>query len=163
MCNTSLYNIVPHAWKLGRHHAGSKAKRGRERGRIVQAHASREASHMSQHGMASGAALHGIGNTIAAGFNRGRRPEVTVAMGVGGAFDTLTHGLCQPGIPHSIVGFVAGCIGGRKSYATFGGGTSTQRQFRGGVPQGGAGTHALRRNHVWHSSTTSTGETDDLR
>ena len=58
------------------------------------------------------------------------------------AFDTvsihtLTHKLHQTNIQHTIVKYIANYIKGRKAYTTFRNKTSTQRQLKNGVPQGG--------------------------
>ena len=50
--------------------------------------------------------------------------------------NTLTHKL-HTHIPHTIVKYIANYIKGRKAYTTFRNKTSTQRQFKNGVPQGG--------------------------
>ena len=40
-------------------------------------------------------------------------------------------------LPHTIIKYIANYIKGRKAYTTFRNKTSTQRQFKNGVPQGG--------------------------
>ena len=49
----------------------------------------------------------------------------------------LTHKLHQSNIPHTIIKYMANYIKGRKAYTTFRNKTSTHRQFKNGVPQGG--------------------------
>ena len=49
---------------------------------------------------------------------------------------TLTHKLHQTNIPHTIIKYIAN-YKGRKAYTTFRNKTSTQRQFKNSVPQGG--------------------------
>ena len=58
------------------------------------------------------------------------------------AFDTVnihpfTHKLHQTNIPHTIIKYMANYIKCRKAYTTFRNKTSTQRQFKNGVLQGG--------------------------
>ena len=48
-----------------------------------------------------------------------------------------THKLQKRNIPHTIIKFIANYIQGRKAYITFRNKTSTQRQLKNGVPQGG--------------------------
>ena len=45
--------------------------------------------------------------------------------------------LHQTNIPHTIIILIANYIKGRKAYTTFRNKTSTQRQFKNGVPEGG--------------------------
>ena len=74
------------------------------------------------------------------------------------AFDTLnihtlTHKLHQTSIPQTVTKFIANYIKGRKAYIIFGNKTSTQHQFKTGVPQGGV----LSPTHFnIYSSDTST-------
>ena len=89
-------------------------------------------------------ALHNINNTIATGIYQNKPPErtITVALDMSKAFNTvnihtLTHKLHQTNIPHNIIKYIANYIKGRKAYTTFRNKTSTQRQFKNGVPQGG--------------------------
>ena len=68
--------------------------------------------------------------------------EITVALDMSKAFDTvnihsLTYKLHQTNIPHTIIKNIVNYIKGRKAYTTFRNKTSTQRQFKNGVPQGG--------------------------
>ena len=102
----------------------------------------------TQHGFKSNhstsTAPHNINNTIATGFNQNKPPErtITVALDMSKAFDTvnihtLSHKLHQTNIPYTIIKYIANYIKGRKGYTTFRNKTSTQRQFKNGVPQGG--------------------------
>ena len=102
----------------------------------------------AQHGFrakhSTGAALHGINSTVAAGFGRPIPPTraMAVALGMSEAFDTvsmhtLIDRLTQTNMPHTILGYIADYIGGRMAYTTFGNHTSTKRQFKSGVPRGG--------------------------
>ena len=68
--------------------------------------------------------------------------ENTLALDMSKAFDTinintLIDKLTQIRIPNTITKFIANYIKGRKAYTTFRNTTSTQRQFKTGVPQGG--------------------------
>ena len=88
--------------------------------------------------------LHNINNTIETGFNQNKPPErtITVALDMSKTFDTvnihtLTHKLHQTNIRHTIIKYIANYIKGRKAYTTFRNKTSTQRQFKNGVAQGG--------------------------
>ena len=105
-------------------------------------HISTQHSFKSNHSTST--ALHNINNTITTGFNQNKPPErtITVALDMIKAFDTvnihtLTHKLHQTNIPHAIIKYIANYIKGRKAYTTFRNKTSTQRQFKNGVPQGG--------------------------
>ena len=89
-------------------------------------------------------ALHTINNTVAKGFNQmapHARP-ITVSLNMSTAFDTinihtLIRKLLQTNIPGTIIKFNANYIKGRKAYTTYKNHTSSQRQFKTGVPQGG--------------------------
>ena len=50
---------------------------------------------------------------------------------------TLIIMLLQTKIPGTMIKFIANYIKGRKSYTPYRNNTSTQRQFKTGVPQGG--------------------------
>ena len=68
--------------------------------------------------------------------------KITVALDMSKAFDTinihtLIRKLRQTNIPGTIIKFIANYIHGRKSYRTYINHTSSQRQFKTGVPQGG--------------------------
>ena len=89
-------------------------------------------------------ALHNINNTIAAGFNQRIPPARTIAVAqdMSKAFDTLniltlTKKLLDTQIPPILIKFIANYIKGRKAFTTYNNKTSTQRQFKTGVPQGG--------------------------
>ena len=91
-------------------------------------------------------ALHNINNTVATCFNQPipptPTPTIAVALDVSKAFDTinihtLTDKLSHTNIPHTILRYIANYIKGRMAYTTFWNHTSTKRQFKSGVPQGG--------------------------
>ena len=88
--------------------------------------------------------LHNINNTIATGFNQPIAPTRTIAVAqdMSKAFDTvnihtLIEKLTQTNILHTILRYIANYIKGRMEYTTFRNHTSTKRQFKSGVPQGG--------------------------
>ena len=67
---------------------------------------------------------------------------ITVALNMSKAFDTinihtLIRKLLQTNIPGTIINFIANYIKGRKAYTTYRNHTSSQRQFKTDVPQGG--------------------------
>ena len=67
---------------------------------------------------------------------------ITVALDMSKAFDainihTLIRKLLQTKIPGTIIKFIANYIKGRKAYTTYINHTSSQRQVKTGVPQGG--------------------------
>ena len=67
---------------------------------------------------------------------------ITVALDMSKAFDTinihtLIRKLLQTKIPGKIIEFIANYIKGRKAYTTYINHTSSQRQFKTGVPKGG--------------------------
>ena len=89
-------------------------------------------------------ALHTVNNTVAKGFNQMTPPAqtITVALDMSKAFNTinihtLIRNLLQTNIPGTIIKFIANYIKGRKVYTTYRNHTSSQRQFKTGVPQGG--------------------------
>ena len=88
--------------------------------------------------------LQTINNTVARGFNQMAPPArtITVALDMSKAFDTiikhtLIRKLLQTNIPGTIIMFIANYIKGRKTYTTYRNHTSSQRQFKTGVSQGG--------------------------
>ena len=104
--------------------------------------------HHTQHGFkakhSTTTALHNINNTIASGFNQRIPPArtIAVALDMSKAFDTmnihtLTKKLLDTQIPPILIKFIANYIKGRKAFTTYNNKTSTQRQFKTGVPQGG--------------------------
>ena len=90
-------------------------------------------------------ALHTVNNTVAKGFNLVAPPvrTITVALDMSKSFDTINihtqfiRKLLQTNIPDTIIKFIANYIKGRKAYTTYIKHTSSQRQFKTGVPQGG--------------------------
>ena len=104
--------------------------------------------HHTQHGFkakhSTTTALHNINNTIASGFNQRIPPArtIAVALDMSKAFDTvnihtLTKKLLDTQIPPILIKFIANYIKGGKAFTTYNNKTSTQRQFKTGVPQGG--------------------------
>ena len=100
----------------------------------------------TQHGFktkhSTNTAIHNINNTVAAGFNQPPTRTIAVALDMSKAFDTvnihtLIDKLTQTNIPHTILRYSANYIKGRIAYTTFRNHTSTKRQFKSGVPQGG--------------------------
>ena len=89
-------------------------------------------------------ALHTVNNTVANGFNQMAPPArtITVALDMSKAFDTinihtLIRKLLQTNIPGTIIQFIANYIKRHKAYTTYINHTSSQRQFKTGVPQDG--------------------------
>ena len=108
----------------------------------------------TQHGYttqhSSVTALHTLNNTVAKGFNQMAPPAqtITVALDMSKAFftiniHTLIRKLLQTKIPGTIIKFIANH-------------TSSQRQFKTGVPQGGI-TNTIQPLHCRHTTTQSTG------
>ena len=67
---------------------------------------------------------------------------ITVALYMSKAFDTinihtLIRKLLQTNIPGILIKSIANYIKGRKAYTTYRNHTSSQRQFKTGIPQGG--------------------------
>ena len=102
----------------------------------------------TQHGFkikhSTNTALHTINYTVATGFNQPIPPTrtITVALDMSKACDTenihtLIDKLTQTNIPHTILRYIANYIKGRMAYTAFRNHTSTKRQFKSGVPQGG--------------------------
>ena len=89
-------------------------------------------------------ALHTVNNSVAKEFNQMDPPArtITVALDMSKSFDkinvhTLIRNLLQTKIPDTINKFIANYIKGRKAYTTYINPTSSQRQFKTGVSQGG--------------------------
>ena len=88
--------------------------------------------------------LHNINNTVATGFDQPIPPTrtIAVALDMSKAFDTvnihtLIYKLTHTDIPHTILRYIANYIKGRMAYTTVRNHSSTKRQFKSGVPQGG--------------------------
>ena len=87
--------------------------------------------------------LHTLINTVAKGFDQ-MAPlarTITVALNMSKAFDTinihtLIRKLLQTKSPGTIIKFIGNYIKGRTSYIKYINHTSSQRQFKTGVPQG---------------------------
>ena len=89
-------------------------------------------------------ALHTVNNTVAKGFNQMAPPTrtITLALDISKAFDkiniyTLIRKLLQPKIPGTIIKSIANYIKVCRAYTTYRYHTSSERQFKTGVPQGG--------------------------
>ena len=102
----------------------------------------------TQHGFktkhSTNTALHNINDTVATGFNQPIAPTrtIAVALDMSKAFDTvniytLTDNLTHINIPHTILRYTTNYIKGRMAYTTFRNHSSTKRQFKSGVLQGG--------------------------
>ena len=99
--------------------------------------------------------LHTLNNTVAKGFNQMAPPArtITVALDMSKAFDTiiihtLIRKLLQTNIPGTIIKFIANYIKGRKAYTSYRNHTSSQRQFKTGVPHGGRYTTTQNTSSV---------------
>ena len=86
-------------------------------------------------------ALHTLNSTVGKGFNQMAPPArtITVALDMSKAFDiqTLIRKLLHTKITGTIIKFIANYIKGRKAFTTCRNYTSSQRQLKTGVPQGG--------------------------
>ena len=89
-------------------------------------------------------ALPILTNTVAKGFNQMAPPvrTITVALDMSKAFDpinihTLIIKLLQSNIPCTIIKFMANHIKRREGYTTCRNHTTSHRQYKTGVPQGG--------------------------
>ena len=89
-------------------------------------------------------ALPTVNNTVAKGFNQMAPPArtITVALNMSKVLDTINihtlfRKLLQTKIPGTIIKFIANYIKGRKAYTTYRSHTSSQRQHKTVVPQGG--------------------------
>ena len=85
-----------------------------------------------------------LNNTVAKGFNQMAPPArtITVALDMSKGFvtiniHTLIRKLLQTNILGIIIKFITNYIKGRKAYTTYRNHTSSQRQFKPGIPQGG--------------------------
>ena len=159
-------NIIPHTWKLANIIPIPKPNKSNNIGtsyrpisllstlaktleKTILPYITDNIPHIpTQHGYKSNystnTALHNINNTIATGFNQKIPPArtITVALDMSKAFDTvnihtLITKLTRTNIPNTITKFIANYIKGRKAYTTYRNTSSTQRQFKTGVPQGG--------------------------
>ena len=86
--------------------------------------------------------LHTVNNTVGKGFNQMTHPAriITVALDISKAFDPINihiRKLLQTKIPGTIIKLIANYIKGRRTYTKYRNYTSSQRQFKTGVPQGG--------------------------
>ena len=89
-------------------------------------------------------ALHTVNNTVAKGFDQMAPPArtITVALDMSKAFDainihTLIRKLLKANITGTIIKFITNYIKGHRAYTTYRKHTSSQRQVKTGVPQGG--------------------------
>ena len=89
-------------------------------------------------------ALYTINTIVEKGFNQMDPPArtITVALDMSKAFDTinihtLIRKLLQTRIQGTPINFIANHIKGRKAYTRYRNHTSSQRQFKNDVPQGG--------------------------
>ena len=92
----------------------------------------------------------------------------TVAIVVSKVFDTinihtLIRKLLQTNIPDTMIKFIANYIKGRKAYATYMKHTSSQRQFKTDVPQGGVLSPTLFSIYTADIPTKSTSSGHGLR
>ena len=95
-------------------------------------------------------ALLTVNNTVVKGFNQMAR-TITIALDTSKASDTintLIKNLLQTNIPGTIINFIANYIKGRKTYTTYRNHTSSQRQFKTGVTQGGVLSPTLFNIHT---------------
>ena len=165
MYNIRLNNIIPHTWKLANNIPITKPNKDmnmdisyipisllsmitKKLENTLLPYITNNIPHIStQHSFKSNhltsTSLHNINNTITTGFNQNKPPECTLAVALDmiKAFDTVNiHTVIQKlhttSIPHTNLKFT-NYIEGRKTYTTFRNKTSTQRQFKAGVPQGG--------------------------
>ena len=88
--------------------------------------------------------LHTLNNTVAKEFNQMAFPArtIAVALNMSKPFHTiniltLIRKLLQTKIPGTIIKFIANSINRSKAYTTYINNTSSQRQFKTDVPQGG--------------------------
>ena len=159
MLNTALNtNIIPHIWKLANIVPMSKPNKDIDKGTSykpisllsVSAKTLEEsllpyitANIPTQHGYKTQHST--VNNTLAKGFPA---RTITVALDIRKAFNTiniytLIRKLLQTKFPGTIIKFIANYIKGRKAYTTYRNHTSSQRQFKTDVPQGGVLTPTL--------------------
>ena len=158
-------NIIPHTWKLANIVPTPKPNKDTHKGTsyrpisllsviaktleksLLPYITANKPNTPTQHGYktqhSTVTALHTLNNTVARGFNQIAPPAriITVALDMSKAFDTinihtLIRKLIQTNIPDTIIKFIANNIKGRKAYTTYINYTSSQRQFKTGVPQG---------------------------
>ena len=164
MLNTALNtNIIPHIWKLANIFPIPEPNKDIDKGTsyrpisllsviaktlekslipYITANTPTQYGYETQHSTVT--ALHTVNNTVGKGFNQMAPPAqtITVALDMSKAFDTinihtLIRKLLQTNIPGAIIKFIANYIKGRKPYTTYRNHTSSQRQFKTGVPHGG--------------------------
>ena len=165
MFKTANTSIIPHTWKLT-NIVPTKTQQRHRQGHLIQAHIlplsnckdtgddpsslhnskhtkhTRAARVQTQHSTVT--ALHILNNTVAKGFNEmaPHARTITVPLDMSKAFDTinihtLIRKLLQTNILGTISKLIANYIKGRKANATYRNHTSSQRQFKTDVPQGG--------------------------
>ena len=145
MLKTALNtNIIPHIWKLANI---VPIPNPLEKSLIPYITASIPNT-PTQHGYKTQqftvSALHTVNNTVAKGFNQMVPPArtITIALDMSKAFDTinihtLIRKLLHTNIPGTIFKFIANFIKSRKAYTTYINHTSSQCQFKTGIPQDG--------------------------
>ena len=136
MLKTALNtNIIPHIWKLANIVPIPKPNKDIDKGTSY-----RHICLLSVSVDTTVTALH----TVEKEFNQMAPPAraITVTLDMSKAFDslnihTIIRRLLQPKIPGTIIKFIANYTKGRRAYTTYRNYTSSQRQFKTGVPQGG--------------------------
>ena len=155
-------NIILHIWKLAYIFPIPKPSKDRDKGTSYRpislisviaktleksllpyttANTPTQQGYHTQHSTVT--ALHTLNNTVAKGFNHMAPPvrTIAVALDMSKAFDTinihtLIRMLIQTKIPGTIFKCIPNYIKGCKAYTTYINHTSSQHQFKTGVPQG---------------------------
>ena len=147
--------LIPHIWKLANIVPIPKPNKDIDKGHIPHLRNCKDTGeesssiHNSKHTHTThiqnttlySMILHTLNNTVAKGFNQ-MAPLSRTNTGVpdmSNVFDTinihtLIRKLLQTKILDTIIKFIANYIKGRKAYATYRNHTSSQRQFKTGVP-----------------------------
>ena len=155
MLKTALStNIIPHIWKLTNISPIPKHNKDIDKGtsyrpisllsEILPYITANIPNKPTQHGYktqhSTVTALHTVNNTVAKGFNQMAPPvrTITVALDMSNAFDTINiHTLIRKLLQTKIHQDTSRYIKGPKTYTPYIHHTSSQRQFKTGVPQGG--------------------------
>ena len=159
MLKTTLNkNIIPHTWKLANIVPIPKPNKDIDKGNsyrpisllsviantleksilpYITANIPTQHGNKTQHSTVT--TLHTVNNTVAKGFNQMAPPArtITVALDMSKAFDTKKHTYtyqeADTKIPLTIIKSQT-TSSGHKAYTTYGNHTSSQRQFKTGVP-----------------------------
>ena len=154
-------NIIPHTWRLANIVPNPKPNKDTSYRPISLLSVSAKTLEKSllpyitanipktpmQHGYKTQVtALHTLNYTGAKGFIQMAPPARTDTLNI----HTIIRKLLQTNIPGTIIKFIADNNKGRDAYTTYRNHTSSQRQFKTGIPQGGILSPTLFNIYTYH-------------